>query len=266
MALNNLKIITHKSIKLREREVPYKLIISNKARRLSLKIGPQTGLEVVVPRRVQLSHVPRFINEKQDWVIRHIREIERKKREARKSAFKDGATVNILGTEKKINFLRIYAKKHTVKEIRVIKYTKDSAYYGDSQILIYLSRQLIRGQSDRQIEKAARETLIKYLKGRAKKHIVNRTALLAERMDLTYNNITIKNHKSRWGSCSRDKNLNFNWRLILTTPQIVDSIIIHELCHLVYMNHGKRFYNLLESYCPEHKELTKQLAQTIFPL
>jgi predicted metal-dependent hydrolase len=266
MPLGSLKIITHRTIKIQEKEIPYKLIISAKARRLSLKIGQQSGLEVVAPRNAQLSNIPRFIHEKEGWVLKHLREIERKKKEASKHAFKEGSVINILGIPKKVHFLKIITKKHTVKEARILQYSSNTAFYKDQQILIYLSRRSIRGLTEKQIEKAAKEALIKHLKERAKRHITKRTASIAERMGLTYKNITIKNHKSRGGSCSRDKNLNFNWRLILTTPEIVDSIIIHELCHLVYMNHGKRFYNLLESHCPEHKQLTRQLAQTIFPL
>lgn len=269
MPQKTLKIVTHKSIKLADRDVPYKLIISTKARRLSLKIGQKSGLEVVVPRRANLSAVPRFIHEKEAWVIKHLREIDRKKRTARKNAFKDGAIIQILDSPRKVRIVTTPKKNHVVKEQKIIKYAKDYAYYDGYEFVIYLSRHRMANLPN-QTEKArleeARGALEKHLRKRARAHFLRRTAELADWMDLKYNRIAIKNHTSRWGSCSRDKNLNFNWRLIMTRAEIVDSIIIHELCHLRHMNHGKRFYSLLETYCPNHKDLSKELAETIFPL
>jgi len=265
--MENLNIITHKTISLEEREVQYKLIISQKARRLSLKIGPQSGLEVVVPRRVQLSTVPRFIHSKQNWVLKHLREIERKKREARKNAFRDGAAVHILGQQKEVNFLKTDKKNHYVKEVKILKIGRDEAYFAVHKIFIYLNRKKIRGLTERALSKEARVALEKHLKARARRHFLRRTAELAEIMGgLTYNRITIKNHRARWGSCSRDKNLNFNWRLIMTTPDIIDSIIIHELGHLQHLNHSKRFYAFIEQFCPDHRRLLRELGQIAFPL
>ena len=73
-------------------------------------------------------------------------------------------------------------------------------------------------------------------------------------MQTSYNKITLRRQKTRWGSCSSKKNLNFNWQLVYFEPKIIDYVIIHELAHLTHMNHSKNFWQLVEKYDPEYKK------------
>ncbi|MCX6715240.1 MAG: DUF45 domain-containing protein [Candidatus Uhrbacteria bacterium] len=77
----------------------------------------------------------------------------------------------------------------------------------------------------------------------------------------TYNNVSIRNQKTRWGSCSRQRNLNFNVRIALLAPHLADYIIVHELCHLKQMNHSANFWKLVGQTFPEHKELRRELRK-----
>lgn len=74
-----------------------------------------------------------------------------------------------------------------------------------------------------------------------------------------YNRITIRNQKTRWGSCSKKGNLNFNYKIALLKENQADYIIVHELCHLREFNHGERFWDLVEKTIPDYKELRKSL-------
>lgn len=74
-----------------------------------------------------------------------------------------------------------------------------------------------------------------------------------------FNKIFIKNQKTRWGSCSNRKNLNFNYKIILLPNELLEYIITHELCHLQEMNHGKEFWNLVAQRDPEYKKHHKKL-------
>ena len=76
--------------------------------------------------------------------------------------------------------------------------------------------------------------------------------------------VSIRNQKSRWGSCSKKGNLNFNYRLALIPPSLADYVIAHELCHLKEFNHGKKFWELIEKTIPDHQLRRHALAQ--FPL
>lgn len=76
--------------------------------------------------------------------------------------------------------------------------------------------------------------------------------------------ISIRNNKSRWGSCSKKGNLNFNYRIIFLPEKLVKYLIVHELCHLKEFNHSRRFWNLVGEYVPDYKILTKELKKNIF--
>ncbi len=68
-----------------------------------------------------------------------------------------------------------------------------------------------------------------------------------------YTSITIRDQKSRWGSCSSRGTLSFNYRLIFAPPKVLDYVVVHELCHLTHMNHSKDFWNMVEQIMPEYK-------------
>lgn len=73
--------------------------------------------------------------------------------------------------------------------------------------------------------------------------------------------IAIRNQKSRWGSCSRNGNLNFNYKVALLPPELRDYIIVHEICHLKEFNHGKGFWDLVAQTVPDHREVRKELRK-----
>lgn len=74
----------------------------------------------------------------------------------------------------------------------------------------------------------------------------------AEQMGISYGRITIRNQKTRWGSCSSVGNLNFNCTLMLAPPEVMDYVIIHELCHRRQMNHSPKFWEEVARFCPDH--------------
>lgn len=68
------------------------------------------------------------------------------------------------------------------------------------------------------------------------------------------NKVTIKKQKKRWGSCSSRGNLNFNWRIIMAPAEVIDYVVVHEMCHLVYLNHSRNFWELVASILPDYKD------------
>ena len=100
---------------------------------------------------------------------------------------------------------------------------------------------------------------VEALRARAKASLPGRLAELASAHGFTYNKVFIKNNVSNWGSCSVKGNINLNLRLVNLPEELRDYVMLHELCHLKEMNHGPRFHALLESVCPGHRVLEKEL-------
>lgn len=95
----------------------------------------------------------------------------------------------------------------------------------------------------------------------ARKRIPERAAYYAEIIGVTYGRITIREQKSRWGSCSSKGNLNFNWKLVLAPPEVLDYVVVHELCHRLQMNHSTAFWNEVERILPDYRERRKWLKE-----
>ena len=93
----------------------------------------------------------------------------------------------------------------------------------------------------------------------AREDLPQRVSRFAALLGLTYGRITIRCQKTRWGSCSGKKNLNFNCLLMLAPEWVRDYVVVHELCHLLEMNHSSRFWALVEKAAPDSKEARKWL-------
>ena len=102
---------------------------------------------------------------------------------------------------------------------------------------------------------------IKALADQALEIIPTRVEYFAKIIGVTYGNITIRNQKTRWGSCSSKGNLNFNCLLMLAPPEVLDYVVVHELCHRKQMNHSKAFWSEVEKVFPDYKKSIKWLKE-----
>ena len=94
---------------------------------------------------------------------------------------------------------------------------------------------------------------------KAADYIPGRVNYYADMLGESYGRVTIRCQRTRWGSCSTKRNLNFNCLLMLTAPDIIDSVVVHEVCHLREMNHSKRFYELVLGLYPDYYRCDKWL-------
>lgn len=102
---------------------------------------------------------------------------------------------------------------------------------------------------------------IRELADQARKVIPDRAAYYAPIVGVTYGRITIRNQKTRWGSCSAKGNLNFNCLLMLTPPEVLDYVVVHELCHRKEMNHSPRFWAEVERVLPDYAARRRWLKE-----
>ena len=160
----------------------------------------------------------------------------------------------------------IRSKRRTI----VIEITTDcrvvvKAPYGASKAVIdrfigekadWISKHL-KKMEERNLEEAQAKPIsdqeMRLLVTRAKRVIPVKVRKFAELIGVTYGRITIRNQKTRWGSCSAEGNLNFNCVLMRAPEEIVDYVVVHELCHRIHMNHSKAFWGEVEKIIPDYK-------------
>ncbi|NOY35613.1 MAG: M48 family metallopeptidase [bacterium] len=119
---------------------------------------------------------------------------------------------------------------------------------------------LFDGVDAKAIRTFSREDYLKH-KGRALEIINERAAFYGEIYRCSFNRICVKNQRTRWGSCSKKGNLNFNYKIIFLPEILRDYIIVHEICHLKELNHSQKFWTLVAKALPNHSELRKELRK-----
>ena len=93
-----------------------------------------------------------------------------------------------------------------------------------------------------------------HLQNKACVVIPRRVAYYAEKLGVSYGKITLRQQKTRWGSCAANGNLNFNWRLVLAPREVLDYVVIHELAHRREMNHSAAFWRIVEAEMPDYRK------------
>ncbi|RIV29219.1 M48 family peptidase [Alicyclobacillaceae bacterium I2511] len=139
-----------------------------------------------------------------------------------------------------------------------VKYTPMNSYTVHAKSDAHLS---IHGPAHTPRDLGAQAAMVEWLKAQAMQTIPARVQQWAAQIGATYNKIRIKDQRSRWGSCSSQRNLNFNWRLVQVPEFVLDYVVVHELCHLWEMNHSTRFWSLVGTHFPRYEEARIWLRQ-----
>ena len=142
----------------------------------------------------------------------------------------------------------------TQKEIKIILEKNDSWIQKHIEMLR-------EKQAEAEDVKKLTAEEIKTLAEQALKLIPQRVEYFARQVGVTYGRITIRNQKTRWGSCSSKGNLNFNCLLMLAPTEILDYVVVHELCHRKEMNHSKAFWTEVEKVLPDYRQSVQWLKE-----
>lgn len=158
-----------------------------------------------------------------------------------------------IAAEIKHNKLIIRAPRFA-SEAQIRRFLKDNRAWIESHVQQAQARQAIADATPKLTSEE-----VKALVNEAKTVIPARVAYYAPLVGVTYNRITIRRQRSKWGSCSSKGNLNFNCLLLLTPLEVLDSVVVHELCHRREMNHSPRFYAEVLRVYPDYKVWNKWL-------
>jgi len=187
---------------------------------------------LTAPNYISNRWIEKFIKSKEKWLTKKLAEQTEKK--SVWDVFEAGQTFIYMGNPFILTFL---------------KGPKKAIYFDGPNLVI--SNPDSRGTPD-YLDKLKTQ-LKKWMIELSKEIIKDRVEIYAKNFRPQPKNITIRSQKTRWGSCSSSRNLNFNWQLIQASLETLDYVVIHELCHLVHMNHSKRFWDLVETHCPDYK-------------
>ena len=223
--------------------IPYTLTESKQARRIRLTID-LNGFRVVKPHSAKMSDVDRALEAKSGWIYKHYVEFQSRKAREHKREWDSGEKVLYKGKEYEIRIFKHEEKRTTIK-------------FNGIRFEILVNNEI--GTNERKF--LVKSILRHWYKKAAKIFIKDRLDYFCKITGLTYNIMRIKEQKTRWGSCSKKGNLNFNWKLIMSPEWVVDYIIVHEVCHLRYLNHSGEFWDMVALYMPDYKKARKWLKE-----
>ncbi len=215
---------------------------STKARRISIRLKPFKGVTLVVPVHADIHEGVAFLKQKKDWILQNLKKLEEK--EERLTIFDEN-------TEFRSRSFALRISKHKDSRIRLhLQQGILHIYYPES---VPVSHPGIQENIRYGIEEA--------LRLEAKRFLPGRLAQLAQQHTTAYNNVTIKNLKSRWGSCSGRNNINLNLHLMRLPDELIDYVLLHELCHVHEKNHGPGFWKRLDEMTNGRaRELDRQMS------
>ncbi len=224
--------ISYAKLYINDAELTYKIRFSRKAKYLQLRITSASQLELIIPKRHSIEEGKKFLNNKIDWIKKYQRNLVALP--GKKEFYLFGEKIQV---EQNFNF---FLTKHKIR----------------------LNKNVLTVESPADSRITKEELYHFYIRKIAKEYFHERVKLLSGKFGFMVKEVKIRGQKSRWGSCSSNGNLSFNYKLIQFRKEVIDYVIIHELCHTKEMNHSSKFWKLVERFCPDYKILKKELRNT----
>ena len=212
------------------------VIRSSRRKTATIKVDLE-GVSVRIPADLPLARIEKLVAEKTAWIERKLAEAERKQRGIagqleQSSTLADGSRVMVQG---QLLPLKLIASD----QMKVVQSSDRLEVYADADLIA--DKEQLRALVEQWLYRRAVEEL---------NFCVN---VYKQRVGATPSRIQIKDYRARWGSCKPDGSIQLNWRLIHAPMHIMDYVVVHELCHLLEMNHSKHFWSEVERVEPQYK-------------
>lgn len=217
-----------------------------------LRIQPDGTVEVRGPRLMSDAFVRNFVEAKADWIIQKRKEVAEHQSKKRTHTYQSGDVFLYLGEE---YVLTLVAAGRKCVELTRSDGPVESPH--DTQMCHNKLTLHTTSFEAKAIEKHIKE----WYKKQATDYITRRVEHFAPEIPGEHTGITMENRKGRWGSCSSTRELTFNWRLILAPPEIIDYVVVHELCHLKHMDHSPAYWKAVGSILPDYKARREWLKE-----
>ena len=201
------------------RDVPVRVQLSRRASHISLRLDERTGeVDLTLPSGVAKSEGLDFAHEKASWILRQIDALPEP------VPFIDGSVVPVMGTD------------HLIR------------HHPEARGAVWVENGCLNVAGG---EPHVSRRVQDWLKKTAKREITWRAHAFAHQLNRTIARISIRDPRSRWGSCSDENALSFSWRIVLAPAGVLEYVVAHEVAHLVELNHSARFWSLVRDICPD---------------
>lgn len=217
-------------------------IVRSRRKTVGIKITGGGEVKVSAPLNVSENQIRDIVLKKMSWIVKKQEELKSLYRESNnENRFVDGESFYYLGSE------------YTLKIQK--KLTLSSVTIQGNNIVVTAGGNSITGNEGENIRRILRSWYIKQFA----EVIKDRIDKYAPQIGVCPVKVTVREQKTRWGSCSSKGNINLNWKLVMAPMKVVDYVIVHELCHMKEMNHSKSFWNIVSSILTDYDESRKWL-------
>lgn len=208
----------------------YTILFKN-VKHVGIRVSHDQRVRIVVPKWLPEQHLENILKKREDWIQKHLQRLRTRKQP-------------VPLAENQILFKgQIFHFEQTTQVNRSIEIDEEHFIIRAGNLFMDKNYQL------------------KWYRNEARKYLEHRAQELAESHGFHYNKIFIRSQKTRWGSCSKRKNLSFNWKLIKSPLFVIDYLILHELVHTEFMNHSKQYWEKVHALYPEYKIASQWLKE-----
>lgn len=215
----------------------YEVKYSNR-KSIEIRIEP-TGIVVFkVPKKTSDQVIQDVLTKKRDWIFEKVTYML--STALPKRQYETGEKVLYLNQKLTLKVIRRPSSKMKISKV--------------DQELVIVAPEQCKGEELKQL-------IIDLYKNHLKSYLISRIKFYQNQFKYKVNQVTVRDQKTRWGSCSSGRNLSFNYRLMMAPPQVIDYIVVHEMCHLEHMNHSKSYWKRVYEVMPEYKKCEAWLKQ-----
>jgi predicted metal-dependent hydrolase len=222
-----------KTIKIANYPLTYSVIHKKNRKTVQLKITDSSHIHITAPHSFSNDAIEELLLQKSKWIIKHISHLVKVAESPINKSVTNNSTILYLGHPHTLAFLTAATASPTV-------------YLEGNQIILNLPS----NNTDTIVQTMLKQWYVK----KSSEILSSRTTFWSSKISVNPKRITIKEQKTRWGSCSSKGNINYNWRIIMAPPEVVDYLVIHELCHLRVPNHSELFWQEVSKYSPHFQK------------
>jgi len=213
-------------------------VIYSKRKSIEIRIEPTGQVQLKVPKGTSDQIIQDVLIKRSSWIVKKIDSLD--KTPIKKRQYESGETVKYLGEQISTTIIRRHVLKAQISKV-------------DNELIMIVPEEV----SNDFISKM----MVSFYKKLLKALINERIQYYQHHFELSPKNISIRNQKTRWGSCSSERNMSFNYRLLMAPLEVIDYIVVHEMCHMDHMNHSKSYWKRVSEVMPDYEIHEKWLKE-----